>query len=151
MRGRPILTVAFCGLVAGCDSSLNPVNWFGGEEPEVALAEDGVPTDFRPRIDQVTGLVLERVPGGVILRATGLPETMGYWNAALVPVDPDLRPDEDGVLAFDFRALPPPTPQPAGRPAAREIVTGQLLTAQTLREVRVIRVQAERNARDIRP
>jgi hypothetical protein len=151
MRGRPILTVALCGLVAGCDSNLNPVNWFGGEEADVALAGDGVPADLLPRIDQITGVVLEPVPGGIILRATGLAATMGYWNAALVPVDPDLRPDENGVLAFDFQALPPPAPQPQGRAAAREIVTGQFLTAQTLREVRVIRVQAERNARDIRP
>ena len=151
MRGRPILTIALCGLVAGCDSSLNPVNWFGGQQADVALAGDGVPSDFLPRIDQVTGVVLEPVPGGVILRATGLAATMGYWNAALVPVDPDLRPDEDGVLAFDFQALPPPTPQPQGRPAAREIVTGQFLTTQTLRGASVIRVRAERNTRDIRP
>ena len=151
MRGRLILTVALCGLVAGCESNLNPVNWFGGEEAEVAIAADGTPVDVRPLVVEVTGVVLEPVPGGAILRATGLPATLGYWNAALVPVDRDLRPDENGVLAFDFQALPPPTPQPQGRSAAREIVTGQFLTTQTLRGVRVIRVQAERNARDIRP
>jgi hypothetical protein len=152
MRGRPILTVALCGLVGGCESNLNPVNWFGGgTAPEPVLAPDGVPVDIRPLIDEVTGVVLERAPGGVILRATGLPATMGYWNAALVPVDPDLRPDENGILAFDFRALPPPAPQPQGRPAAREIVTGQFLTTQTLRGVRVISVRAERNTRDVRP
>jgi hypothetical protein len=152
MRGRPILTCALCGLLAGCESSYNPVNWFGGgDEAEIALAADGLPVNPQNLIDQVTGVVLERAPGGVILRATGLPPTMGFWNAALVPVDPDLRPDENGVLALDFRALPPPTPQPAGAPAAREIVAGYFLTEQTLRGVRTVSVRGERNARDIRP
>ena len=152
MRGRPILTLALCGLLAGCDSAYNPVNWFGGGDPaEVALTEDGLPVDPRPLVDQVTGVVVERTPGGVILRATGLPPTLGYWNAALVPADPDLRPDENGVLVLDFRALPPALPQPVGAPATREIVVGYFLTTQTLRGLRTVRVQGERNARDVRP
>lgn len=152
MRGQPILTVALCGLLAGCSSNLNPFNWFGGgDEAEVVIAPDGLPVDPRPLIDQVTAAVVERAPGGVILRATGLPPTLGYWNADLVPVDIDLRPDENGVLALDFRALPPAAPQPAGAPAAREIVAGYFLTTQTLRGVRTISVRGERNTREVRP
>jgi hypothetical protein len=150
MRGRPILTCALCGLLAGCESNLNPVNWFDGDDAAL-VTEDGVPVDPRSLVDQVTDVTLERAPGGVILRATGLPPTLGYWSAALVPVDSDLRPDENGVLALDFRALPPFSAQPAGSPAAREIVAGYFLTTQTLRGVRTISVRGERNERSIRP
>jgi len=156
MRGRPILTCALCGMLAGCGNSgasnLNPFNWFGGgSDAETVLAPDGFPIDPRPPIDQVTGVIVERAPGGVIIRATGLPPTLGYWNAALVPADRDLRPDGNGVLAFDFLALPPPSPQPAGSPSAREIVAGYFLSNQTLRDVRSVSVRAQRNARDVRP
>jgi hypothetical protein len=156
MRGRPILTCALCGLLAGCGnfnaSSLNPFNWFGGgSEAETVLATDGLPADPRPLIDQVSDVVLDRAPGGVIVRATGLPPTLGYWNAALVPADRELRPDENGDIAIDFRALPPVPAQPAGSPSARQIVTGYFLSEQTLRGVRSVTVRAERNARSVRP
>ena len=156
MRGRTILTCALCGLLAGCGnnsaSAFNPFNWFGGgDEADLILAPDGLPGDPRPLIAEVTGVVLERTPGGVILRATGLPPTLGFWNAALVPARGNVRPDENGVLTLDFRALPPPTPQPTGAPASRQIVTAFFLPPQTLRDVRVITVRGERNARDVRP
>jgi hypothetical protein len=156
MRGRPILILAFCGLLAGCEgsgtSNLNPFNWFGGgPQVETALAPDGLPADPRPLIDQVTEVVLDRAPGGVIVRATGLPPTLGYWNAALVPIDRELRPDDNGDIAIDFRALPPVPAQPAGSPAARQIVTGYFLSEQTLRNARSVTVRAERNARSVRP
>jgi hypothetical protein len=156
MRVRPILILAFCAALAGCEaastSSLNPFNWFGGgTEAEVVLAPDGLPADPRPLIGQVTEVVAERAPGGVIVRATGLPPTLGFWNADLVPADRDLRPDENGVLTLDFRALPPVTPQPPGSPAARSIVTGFFLSAQTLSGVRSIAVRAEGNTRSVRP
>lgn len=156
MRVRPVLTVTICAALAGCgdasSSNLNPLNWFGGgSEPVEVVSPDGTPVDPRPLIAQVTEAAAERVPGGVIVRATGLPPTMGYWSADLVPADRDLRPDENGVLALDFRALPPVTAQPAGSPAAREIVAGFFLSDQTLSEVRSIAVVAEGNTRSVRP
>lgn len=152
MRGWPILTVALCGLLAGCESNLNPVNWFGGgEDAETGLDLNALGVGALPLIDQVTDVVLERAPGGAILRATGVPPTLGYWDAALVPVDPDLRPDENGVLTLDFISQPPPGPQPAGAPAAREIVVAYFLSTQTLRGVRTLSVRAERNTRSVRP
>jgi hypothetical protein len=156
MRVRPVLTLTLCAALAGCgdsgSSNLNPFNWFGGgSEAEITVTPEGVPIDPRPLIDQVTNVVVERVPGGVIVRATGVPPTLGYWSADLVPADPDLRPDENGVVTLDFRALPPVTPQPAGSPSARQIVTGVFLSEQTLRGVRSIAVLAERNTRSVRP
>jgi len=151
MRGRPILTLALCGAIAGCgDSNLNPFNWFGGEEAPVVVAPDGEVVDPRPLVDQVTSVTVERAPGGAIVRATGLPPMQGYWSAALVPADRDVLPDENGVLTLDFRALPPASPQPAGTPQSREIVTGFFLSEQDLRPVRSILVRAERNSRSVR-
>jgi hypothetical protein len=156
MRVRPVLTVTICAALAGCgdasSSNLNPFNWFGGgSETVAAVAPDGAPVDPRPLIAQVTAAVAERVPGGVIVRATGVPPTMGYWSADLVPVDRDLRPDENGVLTLEFRAFPPVTAQPAGSPAARQIVAGFFLSDQTLEGVRSVAVRGETNTRSLRP
>jgi hypothetical protein len=155
MRGWPILTLTLCGGLAGCGnfnaSSLNPFNWWGGGDVAVAVAPDGQVIDPRPLVDEVTGLVVERTPGGVIVRATGLPPVQGFWSAALVPQNLELQPDENGVLAFDFRALPPATPQGTGSPRTREIVTGYFLSNQVLDGVRTVVVRADRNSRSVRP
>ena len=155
MRGRPILTLALCGPLAGCGnfnaSSLNPFNWWGGGDVAVAVAPDGQPIDPRPLVAQITDAVVERAPGGVIVRATGVPPTQGFWAAALVPTNLELQPDENGVLAFDFRTLPPETQQLVGAPATREITAGYFLSPQDLRGVRSILVRAEGNSRSLRP
>ena len=70
----------------------------------VEVTPDGEVVDPRPLIGEVTALVAEPTPGGVIIRATGLPPTQGFWDAVLLPDSPELIPDEDGVLGFDFRA-----------------------------------------------
>jgi hypothetical protein len=155
MRGRPILTLTLCAGLAGCGSfnasSLNPFNWWGGDEVDVTFAPDGEPIDPRPLVGEVTVLVAERAPGGVIVRATGLPPVQGFWSAALVPDNLELQPDENGVLGFDFRALPPATPQAVGAPRTREIVAGYFLSNQDVAGVRSIVVRAERNTRSVRP
>jgi hypothetical protein len=155
MRGRPILTLTLCAGLAGCGdssvNSLNPFNWWGGEDVTVAVTPEGEIIDPRPLIGEVTGLVAEPSPGGVIIRATGVPPTQGYWDAALLPDNPELTPDEDGVLGFDFRAAMPLVPQGVGSPRAREIVTGYFLSNQDLEGIRTVTVRGERNARSIRP
>jgi hypothetical protein len=155
MRGRPILTLTLCGGLAGCGnfnaSSLNPFNWWGGGDAAEAVAPDGRVIDSRPLVGEVTDLVVERTAGGAIVRATGLPPLQGFWSAALVPESLELQPDENGVLAFDFRALPPVTPQGTGSPRTRELVTGYFLSNQALDGVRSIVVRGERNSRSARP
>jgi hypothetical protein len=155
MRSRPILTLTLCAGLAGCGnfnaSSLNPFNWWGGDDVVVEFAPDGQPVDPRPLVDEVTGLVVERAPGGMIVRATGLPPVQGFWSAALVPENLELEPDENGALAFDFRALPPATAQGTGSPRTREIVTGYFLSNQDLAGIRSVVVRAERNSRSVRP
>jgi hypothetical protein len=155
MRGRPILTLTLCTGLAGCGdssmNSLNPFNWWGGDDVAVEVTPDGEVVDPRPLIGEVTALVAESTPGGVIIRATGLPPTQGFWDAVLLPDSPELIPDEDGVLGFDFRAAMPLVAQPVGSTRTREIVTGYFLSNQDLAVIRSVTIRGERNARSIRP
>jgi hypothetical protein len=143
---RILALVALTGL-AGCGGglNLNPFTWFGDGEDEVRRLEAvdlGASAETRPLVVQVTSLVVERVPGGIIVRATGLPPTQGYFDAGLTlegPVD-------GGVLPLAFRASPPPEPQAVSTVASREIVVGYYLADRELDGATRISVRGGRNA-----
>ncbi|MBM9593040.1 hypothetical protein JM664_00755 [Rhodobacteraceae bacterium MCCB 386] len=141
------MALAGFGAVAGCArigrSRLNPVNWFGRAErvETVAAPVQGV-SDPRPLVPQVTNLTVERNPGGAIVRATGLPPVQGWHGAALVPV-PNAG---QGVLAYQFRALPPAGPTRVSTERSRELVVAVFLTDQALAGVREIQVSGATNA-----
>lgn len=117
---RPLLVgLALVLALGACGSRLNPLNWIGGSEPAPAtLAPTDLPAtapDARPLIAQVISLEVEPNRGGAVVRAVGVPPTQGFWNAELVA-----RPVQDGVMTYEFRALPPPRgPPSARRPRAR--------------------------------
>ena len=139
-----VLTLAAlpgCGWLA--DSPVNPGNWFGPREPRQVQPDEVVAPAADPRgpIARVTAARLEPVPGGAILRATGLPATQGFWDAALVAV-----PAEDpAVRVFAFRVAPPLTADLTRGPV-REIVAATFLTDRDLAGVRRITVQGAANA-----
>jgi hypothetical protein len=139
-----LATVAGCNRVA--NSQLNPFNWFGQTtEERVRVAQaDPVEADARPLIAEVARLTIERTPGGAILRATGMPPRLGYFDAELVPLNRE-RP-VDGVLEYQFRASAPAEATAAGTPRAREINVARFVSNQTLAEVRSIRVSGAANA-----
>jgi hypothetical protein len=167
-RGRLVAALAAAVLLAGCGSRLNPINWFSGAErpatvvePVAAGAGDTSPNDPvavrdpRPLVDQVAALRVEPRPGGATLvTAIGLPPTLGWFEAALVPetvaIDGDPVP-RDGVMAFRFVAVPPLQPRPAGTARAREISAGALLGPDAAAATRTIVVRAARNERTARP
>jgi hypothetical protein len=158
MRVSVAIAAAACLGLSGCDSNLNPVNWFGGDQPgqeTVRLAEvQEAPADPRPLIDQVTALSAERVPGGILLTAVGLPPTQGWFAAELVPeqVGIDDRPlVEDGVLALRFVAVPPPAPGRVGPERSRQITAGLFLSSDTVAGARSILVRGDRANRSVRP
>lgn len=140
------LVAALCATMAlgACstisNSRLNPFNWFGGSE-ETAVVEVVKPADKRLLVSQVTTLKLEKMPGGVIIRAVGLPPTQGYWEAELVA-----RPVEDGVIIYDFRIFPPITAQISSTPQSREVTVGAYLSDVKLDAIRQITVQGANNA-----
>lgn len=137
------LALGACSTVS--NSRLNPFNWFGGSEEVVAVETTAVPTDNRLLVAQVSGMTLEKMPGGVIVRATGLPPTQGFWEAELVA-----RDAEDGVLIYDFRVFPPITPQITSTTQSREVTVAAYLSNVKLNSIRQITVQGATNARTSR-
>lgn len=158
MARRVVFAVAMFGLLAGCstpwsESRLNPFTWFGGSAsaPDTLVPPESLTiSDSRPFVASVTSLAVEPTPGGIILRATGLPPTQGYWQGALILENIDGVP-VDGTLTFQFRAAPPPDALPAGAARTREIVVGVFLTWQDLQGVTTLRVVGQQNAATIRP
>ena len=141
-----LLLVSACAKVGA--SKLNPFNWFQGSRPAATLApKEGyvVVTDDRALIDQVLTLSVEPLPGGAIVRATGLPPTQGYFDAALI-ADNDGDP-VDGVLTYRFVVSPPPTAAPVSTQASREITAAVYISDIVLAQVRQITVQGARDAR----
>ena len=154
MKRRQVLTLGIAAFaLAGCgfgQSRLNPLNWFGGDEESETVADVAIPDDAdrRPLMPVISSLTLERTPGGVIVRATGLPPVQGWHDAALVS-DTRGRP-EGGVLTFAFRARPPLTPTRVSTEQSREVVVARFVSDITLAGTREIRVVGAVNTRSVR-
>ena len=75
-------------MLAGCggfkDSKLNPFNWFGRSQETQKVALPERPKDQRALVETVLTMQVEEVPGGAIIRATGLTPTQGWGKADLV-------------------------------------------------------------------
>jgi hypothetical protein len=161
-----LLTLSACGSVR--DSSLNPFNWFGGSQPAAApvtaantnplipessglFSRNGnAPTLYPGRpIDTISTLNIDRVPGGAIIRATGVASVQGVFEAQLTPANPEELP-ESGVLTYRLEGIHPANPRGIGTPATRQITVARYVSDSQLAGVRTIRVEAAQNARDAR-
>lgn len=159
------LVLSACATVR--DSRVNPLNWFGQSRSEpVEVVENTNPLipkrgglfardreraaayQGRP-FDQVSDLRVERVPGGAIVRATGLAERQGIYAVQLTPENEDLEP-VDGVLTFRLEGVLPDRATRIGAVPTREVTAGFQLTDGDLRGVRTIRVEGARNVRSVR-
>ena len=104
VTGLLILALVLAGCGRMRESRLNPFNWFGRSQETTVVATDpivpGRPGDPRILVAQVTEMEVARHPGGAIVRATGLPPTQGWWDAALV-AENNGEP-VDGVLTYRF-------------------------------------------------
>ena len=150
---RLITTLPLLSFLAGCsgirDSRLNPFNWFGrSKEQKIAVVKDLPQVDAHGLVAQIITLKVERLPGGAIIRAMGLPQTQGYWEAKLTPLNNE-TPDK-GTLIYEFRVLAPATPEPVGNKRSREVLVGRFVSDQTLVGVRRITVVAQTNRRTAR-
>lgn len=144
------LTLSACGGIR--ESRLNPFNWFGRSEARQVSEVDRfqVQADPRPLVDQVTAMEVERLPGGAILRATGLPPAQGFWDAELVPYRGTTgNPVDAGVLVYDFRLAPPPYRTRIGTPFSREIEVATYLTENDLAGIRRIVIRGMRTERSV--
>lgn len=166
-----IATLVLTGCAGLRDSRANPANWFGRDAPapneaapetntlipgesrglfgtarERALAEAKNRTS---PIATVSSARLDSVPGGAILRVTGLDATQGAFAVALVPANEEELP-EDGVLSYSLERQLPVAPQAVGPEQTREVTVGRALTDQQLAGVRSIRITAAQNAISLR-
>lgn len=150
-RYAVFLTLAIA--LSGCglrESRLNPFNWFGsGADAETAQPmEIQVRQDTRPLVAQITDLVVERTPGGAIVRVTALPPEQGWYDAGLVAETGDTP--VDGVIAYSFRARPPAAPTRVSTVQSRELVAAVFISDIALATARQIRVTGALNSRTAR-
>lgn len=164
MKSLSVLIVA--GVVlTGCgtvrESRMNPFNWFGQSEPvTVNTAATGADNPlipkrrasiFRPDEERYAGwpvetideLLIERRPGGAIIRVTGIADRAGPFDVRIV--EDEAASDAD-TLVYDLRALQSAGPRNVG-PRARMVTAALWLTDQELFGIREIRVQGAGNAR----
>lgn len=141
-----VLLLTACGSVR--ESRVNPMNWFGsGRAPDTLMPATGYVTpenDPRPLADQISGMHVERIPGGVIVRAIALQPTQGWWSAELVAQN-DARP-VDGVLTLRFLLAPPPEASRVSTPRSREVTSAIYIPDARLGDTRQVVVQGARNA-----
>ena len=145
-------------LVTGCatirDSRINPINWFGRRQaqPTSLLPDDAAQqvADNRILVDDVIALRIDRTPEGALISGVGLPPTQGFWDAELVATTRDERPDENGVLVYDFRIARPFELNRVGTQPAREVSVGHFISNARLERVRTIVVRGQRTQRSLR-
>lgn len=138
------LVLTSCGAVR--DSRLNPFNWFGRSQPTETIQTVEKPKDPRLLVADVVSMNVEPYSGGAIVRATGIAQTQGWWDAELV----ELETDEAGHLILEFRLFPPVAQQDVNTPRSREITVAMTLSPARLENISRITVQGESNARTTR-
>lgn len=155
------LFVTACGFR---DSRVNPLNWFGRAQSVPVAQESASANPLIPHstglfararaaddeyvgrpFEQVTDLTIERVPGGAIIRATGLAARQGIYAVQLTPATKDETP-VDGVLTYRIEGIRPSRATAVGTKPTREVTAGRQLTDRDLRGVRTIRVEGQLNA-----
>lgn len=157
--GLLVVTMLLSGCGGWRDSIANPRNWFDGQSRSVEVPEDVNPLlprqsrltsdrdeDLSEPIEIIRDLVVEQTPSGAIVRAEGLANRQGAFQA-------ELRRDEDeadGVMSFSFRIVYPRGRTPVGSEATRLVRAAASVSTQDLRSVSVIRVVGAENARETR-
>lgn len=169
---RKTITAALIStlLVSGCstvrESNANPFNWFGGSDTPAPAAPAGEVNPLLPDsgglfansraerarykgipVQTVSDVTLEKVPGGVMILATGITAMQGSYDAQLTPVNAREEP-EDGVLSYRLEAIPDTEARTTGTLEARTIEVGRSIRDQDLGDTKVIRVIGATNVRD---
>ncbi|SMC40400.1 MULTISPECIES: hypothetical protein [Primorskyibacter] len=149
------LVLASCGTIR--ESRLNPFNWFGRSQATVVTDGTGAVNPLIPRrrasifrpeaaaysgqlIGEVSELLIERRPGGAVIRATGVSDRLGPFEAKLVKNDDETDAD---TLTYDMRAYQPANPTTQSD-WPRTVTVAVYLTDQELRDIREIRVKSAR-------
>lgn len=142
MRYPLLAALALVMVVPACGSRLNPLNWFGDAEPVALEPLPEGDKDERPLAQQVTELKVDAMPGGVIVRTTGVMATQGYWSAELVAQEEE---PADGALIYEFRVAPPQTAAAVSTPRSRQITAAVFLSDIRLATISSITVRGATN------
>ncbi|WP_112323816.1 hypothetical protein [Oceanibium sediminis] len=156
------LRVIACGLVLalgacsggsgsnplGSFPSLGSLNPFGGNDDGSDATVAGVVADDTVLVAQLESVTPESALRGVILKATGIAPSVGYYNAQLVPVNGGL-PDERGIATYDFRVTPPEVSS-GGPVQARRLIAATFIHDDDLAGIRGFRVRSAGNTVDLR-
>jgi hypothetical protein len=118
----------------------------GGGTGSYSLGDDTPEGAFDPIDVPLTSAVAERALHGVIINAESVTPTQGYFGAQLVPVDPNSRADENGILALRMTAIAPTTPQATGPERTRTLTAALFIQNVTLRDVKAFRVTGNPNS-----
>ena len=153
-----VLALSACG-----QSRLNPFNWFGGARSVPTTTSTAAETNpllpqrraavsiFRTSREEVLAglpiavvdeLLIERRPGGAIIRTTGIADSAGPYDVRLA-LDPGAT-DAD-TLAYSFLIKPGAGPARTG-PDARKVTAAVFLTDNELAGIREIRMTGRENA-----
>ena len=149
------LVLTSCGTVR--ESRLNPFNWFGSARsvptdvanPLLPQRREAVSIFVTNKekervpgnpIAQVSELLIERRPGGAIIRATGVADRTGLFEAELILEDGE----DPTVISYVFAAKQQPGPRNTG-PDARKVTVADWLTDNELAGIRTIRVVGREN------
>ena len=136
------------GLAACGNSRSNPFSSESDEERNrMQVLEQQISAEGRELVAHVSAVRADGNPNGVILIATGLPDSQGYWNAQLVPLNDEIP--AGGVLSYEFVVSKPAESIGVGSPESREIVVGRYINNRKLRGVSDIRVVSASNVRSI--
>ena len=138
------LVLTSCGVVR--DSRLNPFNWFGRSERVETLSPLAEKRETRLLVADVVTLSIEPYSGGAIVRATGVMESQGWWQAELVEV----AGEDPTHLVLDFRILPPVTPTAVGTVRSREVTAAMTISPRRLEDISRVTVQGQQSARTTR-
>ena len=169
MHKLTILLLVGTMTLAACSTRLNPINWFGQGRSERVQAPSEVEEVnplipdrdrgrinlFRARdddeeypggpIDQVSSLVIERVPGGAVIRTSGVADYQGAYGARLFPAHEDEIP-VDGVLTYRLEVIRPDRARVGGPERLRTVTVARRLTDNQLANVSTIRIEGLQNA-----
>jgi hypothetical protein len=142
-----VLALGACGSVR--DSRLNPMNWFGRESTETLAPSGGWATeiDRRALVPVVTEMELIPTTGGTLLRASGVTQTQGWWDAELRPVNQG-RP-VNGALVYEFVLAAPRTATPVSTEVSRTVTAGVKIPTARLGGVQRVIVRGAGNQRSI--
>lgn len=149
MLARVLTILAVSGLSAcsGNSGFLGSLNPFGGRDSArtVAASAEIAPGVLVDRLDRA---VAEPALRGIILRAAAIAPMQGYHAAQLYPRN-EGRPDENGIVRFEFRAMPPSAPRPVGPERTRRLIVATFIHDDDLAGIRGFRIVSATNSVDL--